>query len=63
MIESVKRKLATVGLVAFMMVGALGAPLLTSAESPVDPSNFGYNNIGQYFGQNKTANFTNLGVG
>ncbi len=63
MIENLKRNIATAGLVAFMMVGALGAPLLVSAESPVDPSHFGYNNIGQYFGQEKTSNFTNLGVG
>ncbi len=63
MIENLKRNIATAGLVAFMMVGALGAPLLVSAESPVDPSNFGYNHIGQYFGQNNDATFNTLKVG
>ncbi|MDP2630153.1 MAG: pilin [Candidatus Uhrbacteria bacterium] len=63
MIENMKRRLATAGIVAFMMLGSLGAPLLVSAESPVDPSNFGYKKIGQYFGQANEANFSNLQVG
>ncbi|MDP2630152.1 MAG: hypothetical protein Q8P56_01970, partial [Candidatus Uhrbacteria bacterium] len=63
MIENMKRRLATVGIVTFMMLGSLGAPLLVSAESPVDPSNFGYKEVGQYYGQANGTNFTNLGVG
>ena len=63
MIENMKRKAATVGIVAFMMLGALGAPLMTSAQSPVNPSDFGYNNIGQYIGQEKNATFNTLDVG
>jgi amino acid transporter len=63
MIDYVKRRVATVVTVAFMLVGLLGVPLLTSAESPVNPSDFGYNNIGQYFGQERNATFNTLKVG
>ncbi|MBI4599882.1 hypothetical protein HY732_03080 [Candidatus Uhrbacteria bacterium] len=64
MIEPFKRSIAAASIGACMMLGVLGVPFFASAQvSPVDPQNFGYNNIGQYFGQAKNADFNTLKVG
>jgi|GEM_PF-898826 len=56
MIERIKRAIATVGLSVFMVLGLLSVPMLAAgATSPVNPSDFGYKNVGQYFGQAKTS--------
>lgn len=53
MSRTLMRRIVSGAALSFLSLGLLGAPALAGAE--VDPSNFGYNNTGQYFGASKTA--------